>query len=123
MASEQNKNNPKMHVLIFMVLRNDTLKWRFGYNYMLLTFCCPLWAMEHEKHPFLKKNVEDAVRLKNTPFRRSFGHGCVYCVASHVASDPPPPPPPRVLCVQTHVFAVYVDKIAYFVQTIYNHNK
>ena len=46
-----------------------------------------------KKHPLFKENVDDAVWLENTPFRRAFflgGHGCV---ANNVVSDPTPPPP------------------------------
>ena len=50
----------------------------------------PLKCDKKWKPPLI---VDDALRLKNTPFRQLFlKHGCV---TSYVASDPPPPPPPK----------------------------
>ena len=75
------KNNTKWRVLIVVVLRNDTHKING-----VLDILGTLSAMEHETHPPLKENVDDAVCLKNTLSTPFWGHGCV---ASHVAVSLP----------------------------------
>ena len=47
-----------------------------------------------KKHPFFKKNINDAVSDKHL-FDAHFSFLTHGCIASCVVSDPPPPPPPR----------------------------
>ena len=59
--------------------------------------------MKNKTPPF-KKNVDDAVCLKNTLFRRFFlGGGARVRIASHVVSDSPAPPPPPGYAPRDHV--------------------